>query len=435
MSTLSNENRRDAITKSLEDYRNNNLKRTETIDYRGTKRSLEVITLPITLLLLNHDNSRLTAQLVDHPKKSSVELNPFSEETQSIIASLLRSTESFKTLLEELKKFGQQNPGLISRDGLLINGNTRLVALREIGAQGIDVAVLPEDALASDFLDVEMSLQMQKLTHQDYTFTNRLLLMKRYLDRGHTKNELGAKMGWVKNVTKKVDQNIRLLNLIDEIRSQRNSHFPYEFFDNKEQVLKDLDDEYQRLLNGNAFDEAESMKWTRISGMLLGVSKDQVRAMDELFLNDEVFKRLEGKSEIISLIQSTPKEIKSDDLDQLLGNNHVSNIDVKGFAKKLIKEMVTDSGTILPELSEPFEEIRKQMRISAEDVINQQRLSSYLAEPAEKLREARIDIENIKSNIGEIAAQTAFKPGEFEYELKRISKAVTDLLALAKKYL
>ena len=242
MSTLSNENRRNAITKSLEDYRHNNLKRTETIDYRGTKRSLEVITLPISLLLLNHDNSRLTAQLVDHPKKSSVELNPFSEESQTIIASLLRSTESFKTLLEELKKFGQQNPGLISRDGLLINGNTRLVALREIGAQGIDVAVLPEDALASDFLDVEMSLQMQKLTHQDYTFTNRLLLMKRYLDRGHTKNELGAKMGWVKNVTKKVDQNIRLLNLIDEIRSLRNSHFPYEFFDNKEQVLKDLDD-------------------------------------------------------------------------------------------------------------------------------------------------------------------------------------------------
>ena len=177
------------------------------------------------------------------------------------------------------------------------------------------------------------------------------------------------------------------------------------------------------------------MKWTRISGMLLGVSKDQVRAMDDLFFNDEVFKRLEGKSEVISLIQSTPKEIKSDDLDLLLGNSVGSNIDIKGFANKLIKEMVTDSGTILPELSKPYEEIRKQMRISAEDVINQERLSNYLAEPAEKLREARIDIENIKSNLGEIATQPAFKPGDFEYELKRISKAVTELLALSKKYL
>ena len=177
------------------------------------------------------------------------------------------------------------------------------------------------------------------------------------------------------------------------------------------------------------------MKWTRISGILLGVSKDQVRAMDETFFNDEVIKRLEGKSEIISIIKNKPKDVKSDQLNELLGSDISPSIDIKNFANKLINEMVTESGTVLPEINETYQEIGKQMKISADDLINQQRLTNYLAEPAEKLREARIDIENIQANLGEIAAQPAFKPGEFEYELKRISKSVTELLNLAKKYL
>jgi len=132
---------------------------------------------------------------MDHPKRSIVEKDPTSSEAQEVLASLLRKTERFNKLKDELKELSQQNPGLISRDGLLINGNTRVVALRDLGVDGVDVAVLPADAMARDFLDLEMSLQMRRLTHQDYTFTNELLLIDKYRNAGHSEKELAKK--WV----------------------------------------------------------------------------------------------------------------------------------------------------------------------------------------------------------------------------------------------
>jgi hypothetical protein len=425
--------RKVAIQKSLNEYKSSGETRTETIEYRGKKRNLEVITLLPSILLLNHDNSRLSAQLVDHPQRQLVETDPSSEAAQKVLASLLSSTANFKDLKEELKGLGQRNPGMVSRDGVLINGNTRLVALREIGASGIDVAVLPEDALPEDFLDIEMSLQMTQLTHQDYTFTNQLLLMKRYLDRGHTWKELAQKMGWMRNAEKKIEQSIRILHLINEIRSLYKGNFPYDYFDSKQQVLKDLDDEYQKLTFNGDLKSAEILKWSRISAIFLGVSKDQVRAMDENFFNDEVIKRLDTRPELSGLFKQK-EHIKNLELEQLLGAPE-TGIDMKKFAGELINSVIKQDGVVLPELPEKYQEIATQVRLGAEGLIMEEKMKSYLTEPQEGLREIRLNLDKIAENIGEISSFKDFKPGDFEYELRKVQKSIADLVSKSKKYL
>lgn len=422
--------RREAIKNSLNDYGSSGKTRTETIEYRGTKRSLEVVTLLPSILLLNHDNSRLSAQLVDHPDRNIVESDPTSDAAQQVLTNLLKNTDDFKELTEELRGLGQQNPGMVSRDGVLINGNTRLVALREIGAAGIDVAVLPEDALPADFLDIEMSLQMMQLTHQDYTFTNQLLLMRRYLERNHTHKELAIKMGWMRNAQKKIDQSSRLLDLINEIRSLKEGEFRYHYFDSKQQVLKDLDEEYQRLVQSN-YQAAEKMKWSRISAILLGVSKDQVRAIDEGFFEDEVATRLDNRPD--SAKYFTPST-KADDLDDLLGEQE-PGIDIKKFAVDLIHDVVNPDGTVNTDLDDSLQDIATQVRLGADEIITQAKLQSYLAEPSDILRETRLNIDKIVANFGEISTQKGFKPGDFEYELKKVQKSISDLLATSSKYL
>jgi len=67
MSDLSSDARKEAIKKSLASYHSTGDTRTEHIIYRGTSKNLEVISLSPEVLLLNHENSRLSAQLVDHP--------------------------------------------------------------------------------------------------------------------------------------------------------------------------------------------------------------------------------------------------------------------------------------------------------------------------------------------------------------------------------
>jgi hypothetical protein len=435
MNDLSSDARRDAIEKSLKSYHAANSTRTEHITYRGAGKDLEVITLSPQVLLLNHENSRFSAQLVDHPKREKVLKDPTSQESQDILSSLLRSTEEYKALKDELKTFGQKNPGMVNRQGMLINGNTRLVALRDNGATGILVAVLPEDAGPGDFLDLEMSLQMQKFTHQDYTFTNRLLLMKRYLDRGHSPKELGARMGWQKNIEKKIAQHLRMLELVLEIRAKNQGNFPFEFFDSKEQVMKDLDDAYQTRANLGDLAGAEQLKWIRIIGMLSGATKDQVRVMDEEFFDDEVVRRLEGKTEVITLINSDNSPILIDDLDDLLGGRNSSKFRPEEFADKLINASVNQEGKISPDIDEAFQEVGRQIKVAAEDVINRQRLENLLEEPAELIAEARINISNIASDLGSIVQHKGFKAGKFEYEMKQLIKSVEDLTVKAKKYL
>jgi hypothetical protein len=432
MSEQSRVARRDAIKKSLDQYRDDGNLRTETIDFRGAKKSLEVITLLPSSLLLNHDNSRLSAQLEDHIHRHIVETDPTSEKAQEVLTTLLRSTDQFKNLKEELKVLGQKNPGIVSRDGVLINGNTRLVALRDLGATGIDVAVLPEDALAEDFLDIEMSLQMTALTHQDYTFTNQLLLMRRYLERDHSPKELATKMGWVRNWQKKVDQYDRILRTINEIRNLYAGNFPYEFFDAKQQVFKDLDDEYQRLVTTD-FDAAEKLKWARITAILLGVSKDQVRAMDEDFFEDEVIKRLDTKPEVSTLFKKHQSS-SNPSLDEILGDS-TEQTDMKSFAKSLINDMVSVDGQIIPDLDEKYQEIATQVKLGADEIITAQKLQNYLAEPHDVLRETRINLDKILENFGEISGMSGFKSGDFDYELKKVLKAVQDLVVKSKKYL
>jgi hypothetical protein len=114
--------RAEAISNALEAYKGNGETRTETIEYRGISRNFEVVTISPEVPLLNPDNSRLRAQLREHPQYSLVATNPASPEAQKILAYLLSSTEKFGELKTQLVDYGQQEPGIISRDGTLVNG-------------------------------------------------------------------------------------------------------------------------------------------------------------------------------------------------------------------------------------------------------------------------------------------------------------------------
>jgi hypothetical protein len=213
---INDQYRREQIIKLLADYSERNEKKSLTIDYRGRERTFPIITIDPNVLLLNHNNNRLAAQLHDNPKKSIVYGNSTSNEAQSIISELLIKTERFKNLKDQLNDIGQQNPGLITRNGLLVNGNTRTVALRLLNKTGVDVAVLPDDVDDSAILDLELSLQMVQLVHQDYTFTNELLLLEKCKVLNYSDKQIAEKMKWSRGWQKKINERFQLLRLVNE---------------------------------------------------------------------------------------------------------------------------------------------------------------------------------------------------------------------------
>lgn len=423
-----NKLRYEMIEKTLATYKERGEKKSLSIEYRGVDTILEVIRIHPKYLLLNHDNSRLGAQLMDHPNRDVVENDPTSSQAQEVLASLLRKTERFNKLKEELKELSQQNPGLISRDGLLINGNTRVVALRDLGIEGIDVAVLPADAMSKDFLDLEMSLQMRRLTHQDYTFTNELLLIDKYRSAGHTERELAKKMGWIRGWQKKVNEASQLLQLVKEIRKLSVPPLGYEIFDSKSQHLRDLNEEYNNLAQADV-EEANKMKWGRVAAMFLGVNKDQTRVIDSDFFEEDVLKRVAKNSKVVQVLESFKKIKIDDDLDELLGDSDKAEetIDLRSFAKKIITELADPNGNVTKDLTTELQEIHNAIRLGAEATITKGKRDKLLLEPADVLQEVRISLEGVLTSFVEVSQLRDFDSKKFEFELSKVTACISEL--------
>jgi hypothetical protein len=423
---MSQDFRVEAIANALEAYRANGLTRTETIEYRGVSRDLEVVTVNPEVPLLNPGNSRLRAQLLEHPQHSIVETNPTSPEAQKILASLLSATEKFEELKRQLVDFKQHEPGIISRDGLLVNGNTRLAAIRALGLQGFDVAVLPADANNDDFFDIEMSLQLRKLVHQDYTFTNELLLVDSHLSRTQNEQATINAMQWKRDGKKKLRLYQGYLGLIQEIRAM-NPKLKYETFDKRAEFIKNLYDEYTKLLEHSPA-EAETLKETKLLGLFLGTNKDEIRETDEYFVDDVLLSNIEGDELEKVFASYKAGEEETDPLDDLIDGSSKPSIDLQRLVKDVAAKVVDEDGAINDSLVEQnFKKLHLKYRSGArqkrEDRIN----ADLRSEPIEYLKDVTTRIQDLADKIPILVKDSKFDSAKFQFQAKKTSKAIDAL--------
>lgn len=426
---MTNIDRRKAIEDALAEYEAQNMTRTLRLEFRGQERDLKVIRINPQIPILNNNNSRLRAQLLTHPESEKVQTAPESEAAQLVVMSLLRGTDDYKNLKDQLKDLGQVEPGVITVSGLLINGNTRLAAIRELNKTGFDVAVLPADATSEDLVDIELNLQLRKLVHQDYTFTNRLLMMKHYIDSGKTIEMICQKMAWHRNGKRKFEQAMRMLGFIEEVRSLSGTPTSYAVFDTKEQHLKDLDEKYQSLVSGGDLAAAEKIKWTRLAALLLGVNKDQVRAMDEDFIEDQVIKRIK-ETPLESMFDSLPGStttVEVEDHSDLLGAEASQELDMRVFTQELLESIQGPDGQVDGTREEKYENLEKIFRRGAEDLIDQEKQDKWVREPSERLKEANLNFESIVEKMDEYLTEPSFNRGKFEIELKKLERTMKKL--------
>jgi hypothetical protein len=160
------------------------VKETVTVEWRGSQLAVPVISMPVNILHYNPDTRRIRAQRsMDSAREQDLKSDPYGPAAQHYLDELLRGDPadpakvdpSFVGLKEDLQAYGQNDPGIITRAGVLINGNTRRAALKEIGQENMRVGVLPPDAGHADLESIELSLQLRKDHRRDYSFMNFLL--------------------------------------------------------------------------------------------------------------------------------------------------------------------------------------------------------------------------------------------------------------------
>lgn len=169
--------------------------------YEGQRTMLPVIRLPIDLPVYRMANARTQTEQLAHIAETKGPANYFeagqdNEEAQQAQHNILRvfanaTAGSVKPIIEELERTKQTEPIMITPSGVVVNGNRRLTAMRELYAERktefptfaeVECMVLPP-LTEEQIDDIETRLQERPETKLPYSWINETLKIRRQLEK------------------------------------------------------------------------------------------------------------------------------------------------------------------------------------------------------------------------------------------------------------
>lgn len=212
---------------------------------------IKVYNLPRMLLRLNPENGRFQAELVRlkverRLSKKTIELDP--DKDRNVLLKMLRGDEpesperktAFNTLKDDIYEYaqkigtnGQQTPGLITYDGILINGNRRYAVMDELvsGSKKHDaepakydylmVGILDKTATRYDLWKNEAKEQISQDLREPYDYLNGALEIKQghkiLMERGMSAKNAGIEISKTLSgrTSKDVDAYLSFLEFVD----------------------------------------------------------------------------------------------------------------------------------------------------------------------------------------------------------------------------
>ena len=157
-----------------------------------------VVALPHPLLAYRADNGRVLSELADAASRDGMDVGALKEQAetprlQNLLHALLldKARDPGGPIYDELQRFGQQTePLLVRRDGVVLNGNRRLAAMRHLlrrdrerfaQFETVSAAVLPEGLQQDELEFIEAALQMAPDLKLEYGWINRRLKLRQHV--------------------------------------------------------------------------------------------------------------------------------------------------------------------------------------------------------------------------------------------------------------
>ena len=190
-------------TQRIDEYIKNNprckISKTITMKLQGKMEDRPAYRLPVYMTFYNIKNGRFAAEYADLKQKENRELDPTNAEDSEKIKTLLidLDTKQSKLLEEDLLQNGQKDPGIMTYDGYVINGNRRRSLLEKLVLeQGhssfrfIDVVRLPPNVSTHELWMIEAGIQLSRSTQLTYGPINELLKFKEGIEAGLKPKEI-----------------------------------------------------------------------------------------------------------------------------------------------------------------------------------------------------------------------------------------------------
>jgi len=174
-------------------------------------------------LAFNKVNGRIHAEATEKEAELGRDLDIWEKGDQKIIKELLLSMrkEENEKIKIDLATKGQIRPGIITCDGIVINGNRRKALLDEIYEDTnvekykyLEAHVLPSNITKSELWLIEAGIQMSTPQQLDYSPINTLLKLKDGIFSGLRIEDMASRIYGV--TAEKIKTDLERLELIDE---------------------------------------------------------------------------------------------------------------------------------------------------------------------------------------------------------------------------
>lgn len=207
------------IDSYIRDYKiQADLNDTEKVRIQGKVIKIPIYRLPLDYLYYNVENGRFAKEYLNVKKKLKRELNSENPDDAKEIEKMLREQSTSKTmwLKDNIQTMGQQEAGIITHDGFVINGNRRMSVLHLLAKGNPDygfmnVARLPDNVEESDIYKIELGKQMAREQKLDYGPINELLKIEHGIKSKLTPEQIAVTIGYTKE---EIEDRMERLDLI-----------------------------------------------------------------------------------------------------------------------------------------------------------------------------------------------------------------------------
>lgn len=175
------------------------------------------------LLCYNVNNGRLAMDVREWEKVNGRMLDGTIPEDYEIIRQMLLNLDRDKTSLlkEDIRKKNQMEPGVITHDGFVVNGNRRMAVLEELHGEEptgkwlfLEAVRLPSTITEKDIWKIEAGLQLSKDKIAEYHPVNELLKIKQGIEARLSPEEIAAAM--YGRTAEEIKESLKRLELIDD---------------------------------------------------------------------------------------------------------------------------------------------------------------------------------------------------------------------------
>ena len=193
------------------------------LSVKGKTSYEPIYRIPNKMLYFNKSNGRIKAEIIEKEAELGRKFDLWDENDQLEFKKILLSIrrEENDKIKADLFTNSQTSPGIITCDGIVINGNRRKALFEELYDETsdekfkyLDVQVLPSDINKSELWLIEAGIQLSAPQQLDYSPINNLLKLREGMNSGLSEKEMARRLYGITEETILLE--LDRLKLIDE---------------------------------------------------------------------------------------------------------------------------------------------------------------------------------------------------------------------------